>query len=359
MARHRFVWMDKEPVLFVVEGEGDPYAVKATPVVTEYWFGITVGFFLRTPNEFAFWQSSSVCDLVTAWRVAQFLPRVKTLRDTIGGYNSTLCGLVIAMQGGRHEDRMRALAKDLDITDEQLDIELHRLTERWPSTAELCIMWDRLSNEAQNQLPERIRQAIEAGKVESYEQLISRIGIAELRLRSLTEQKQYEDTLIAAGLDDSVSLRRFLLDIGVTNLVYTLGCGDPSEPTHFNFDDLDHEIMWRLIGSNGFGGHIYLLTTRYWSDFGDEGHPRVMLEGKLRELIYVRWDRVTERFMLTLRPVGLSNRDDSQDVQISIAGLRDLIGVDTGLKGQLDPGETPAWLKRKSFWQGLGRFRRP
>lgn len=374
MTLYRNVWRADRPVTFTLLGEGEPLTIAATPIVTSYWFGTAVGLSHRTADSFGYWQSSNICDLLTAWRVAQLLPGLKTLRNQPSGYDSTLCGLVIALGGDRHEDRMRERARDFGLTVPELEAELLRAKALWPVTAELCAMWDRLPASAQDSLSVQLRTATVDGHVEDTRELRNRIELSELRLRKAADQKAHEEELIASGLAPEASLRQLLLDLGVGNLAYTIGHGELFDPTHFTFDDLDRAIMRELIGEWGYSRSVWLVTTAkqpddasahhaegnrsmrvFWSDFGEQGHPRVQLGGVAHELIAVRWDRVTERFVLTIRPLGLRDRDDSQDVQLSIADLRARIGGDTGLGHPLPPGEMPAWLHRG--WRRFGRRR--
>ena len=75
--------------------------------------------------------------------------------------------------------------------------------------------------------------------------------------------------------------------------------------------------------------------TMYWTDFGDRGHPRVEIDDQTKEIISVGWDRSDNRFILTLRPVGLADNDSSQDETVSIAELRrQLNGLEPGQRAQ-------------------------
>lgn len=374
MTLHHVIWRAQDACEFVIEGEGSqPITVKATPVVTSYWFGTTVGVLARTHSSFGYWSSSNVCGPVTAWRVAQILPRVKTIRTHGGGYDETLCGLVIALGGDRHEDRMRERAKDIDLTVDEL-IELFDETNKlWPTTTELLAIWDGMSDNQQDGFASHLHRAISAGDVEYDIQLMSRLDQSEFRTRTKAEQKAREDSLIAGDLKPEASLRQLLLDIGVTNLVYTVGYGEMWDPTHFKFDELDREIMRELIGTSGFCSRISLSTTArqpddssahhvaggggvtmHWSDFGESGHPRLQLHDETWELVCVHWDRVTERFVLTLRPHGME-KDDSRDQMMSIEDLRTVIGKETGLDSPLIAGERARWLGKPGFFAELRR----
>ncbi len=373
MTLQRVIWRAQDACKFSVVDEGEPFAIKATPTITSYSFGITVGLFFRNQDTFGYWYSSNTCDLITAWRVAQILSRIKTMRNR-GGYDSTMCGLVIAMNGDHNKDRMRERAKDLGMSIQELDVELKRLNQLWPTQSDLCPMWDKLSTNEQDKLAGVLRDAIASNKIEANQELINRIEVAELRLRDYAQQKEYEELLIATGLEPEASLRQLLLDIGVTNLIYTVGFGGIGDQTHFEFDDLDRVIMRWLIGSFGSRERVMLVTTAkqpddpsthfseggggitvHWNDFGDFGHPRIMLGSESKELVSVRWDRVTERFLLTLRPTDLSERDNSQDVEMSIIQLRTDIGSTDGM---LNPGQPAPWCKQpRSSRSGLLRRR--
>lgn len=375
MTLHHVVWRAQDACKFTIAGEGsESFTVTATPVVTSYWFGTTVGVLARTHDSFGYWMSSNICSPIAAWRIAQILPRVKTIRNHGGGYDETLCGLVIALGSDRHEDRMRERAKDLGVTTDELITLLDQINEMWPTTADLCSMWDQLSDKQQDGLARTLRDALSAGQIGESRELINRIETAELRLRNAAEQREHEEGLIAAGLKPEASLRQLLLDIGVTNLAYTVGYGDFGEPSHFAFGNLDHEIMRELIGQNGFCSRVPLITTAkepddpsahrtsgggevtmFWNDFGDSGHPRIILQGEAQELTSIGWDRVTERFILTVHPRDME-KDDSRDQSMSIEDLRAMIGQETGLDGPLIPGERPRWLKKPGLLAGLVSF---
>jgi hypothetical protein len=364
MTQHRLIWQAPDVHTFEVADErSDPFTVTANPVITNYWFGTTVGFYYRNANGFGHWYSSNICGLITAWRVAQILPLVKTLRNRGGGYDTTLCGLVIAMGADRHETRMRHRAEDLGMTVEELDALLLKTRELWPNAELLHAMWGRLPESEQDKIVGGVRKAITEGHVDAHTGLIQQVEQAELRLRTKEEQKQHEDELIDAGLEPSVSLKQLMVDIGVTNLAYTVGYGEMFDPTHFSFDDLDRAIMKELIGSSGFSRWVSLVTTLkqpddpsahhsaggggvtiYTTDFGDRGHPRVTLGGEMKELVCVRYDRVTERFQLALRPPGLERDQDEQDILMTIEELRKAIGADIGDGTRfLAPGQPAPW----------------
>ena len=359
--QQKVIWQAVRATKFEVGDEWEqPVTVTARPIITDYWFGTTVGMFYRNASDFGYWYSSNICDLITAWRVAQILPRLKTMRNNSSGYDSTLCGLVIAMNGDRHEDRMRERAKDLDMTVNELDAELKRLNTLWPSATVLYSMWKRLSEYEQDRIVGSVRLAINEGLVEHHVGLEACVDQAEVRLRTAADQKEHEEQLIADGLDDKPwdSLKMLMIDLGVTNLLYTRGCGDFGEPSHFKMADLDREIMKELIGKLG-GGEVTLLTstkdpddaTAHWShgnssitffgsSFGEETHPKVTLNDQFLDLAYVHYDHVTERFQVALRPVGVNHRDE--DRLISIVDLRLEIGWSDG--NFLEPGTKAPWV---------------
>lgn len=346
MSLQHIVWLANYFTGFTVVEGGKSTEVNASPVVTADGFGTTPGFFLRTQFVFGHWASPTSCNPIVAWRVAQILPRVKTLRVRYGTYDNTLSSLVLALNGDHSHNRVRKLATDLNMHVGALVAELARLNGQWPLTADMCRMWDRLPEPEQDKLVKTLWAAIDARQIGGSAELVRRIDVAELRLRTAADQKRHEDRLIAVGLEPPVSLRQFLDDIGVINLVYTLGAGDIGDPSHFRFDDLDREIMRELIGETGFSGRISLFTTTHPVHIGGaetDVRPQVVLGGELRELVFVHWDRVTERFILTLRPSGLERDDDSQDEQLPIAELRARIGADTNLGRPLAPGEAPSW----------------
>lgn len=362
MTMHDIIWQSRGVCKFDVVGEGEPFHyVTAKPVVTTYWFGTTVGLLHRGHSNFAHWTSSNICSALTAWRVAQILPRLKRLSVGPNSYDTTLCGLVIALKGDDNEKRLRHRAEDFDMTVYELISELDALRDLWPSENEICSMWDKLPHKEQDKLVPSLREAFDEG-VLMYANTLHRLETAEQRQRDATKQREHEDGLIEKGLTPERSLRQFLLDIGTINLVYTAGMGEMWDPSHFDFDDLDRQIMRELIGDVGFCRYIPLITTArqpddesahhssgvpgmamFWSDFGDSGRPRISLFGKTMELVRAEWDRVTERFLLTLRPHGLEDDDAGRDKRLPIEELRELIGGDMGLEGPLPPGQPASW----------------
>jgi hypothetical protein len=340
MTMQRLVWQAKVPTEITITDEGKPFTVRATPVVTTHYLGITVGYFYRTHDAFGYWNASRTCTLITAWRVAHILPLVKSVRNQ-NMSDGTVARLVLAVEGDHHETRTFETSRDLDMTVDELGAELVRVQNLWPSAAALCSMWDQLPTHEQDKLSGFLRTVIETGQVEGTPELIHRVEIAELRLRDVAQQKQHEDVLIRQGLSPEDSLFEFMMDIGVTELAYTLGFGELGDPVCFPFCVLDQAIMAELIGSSGYHSRIRLLA---WGSSDEHIPPRIMLGGEPRELLFVRWDHVTERFVLTLRPLGLNPRDDRQDEQLSIADLRARIGVDMGLDSPLPPRTRAPWL---------------
>ncbi len=358
-----------------------PVTVIARPIVTNYWFGTTVGMHYNNALGFGYWRSSNTCNLITAWRVAQILPKIKTMRNGSGGYDSTLCGLVIAMNGDRHKDRMRERAKDLGMTVDELDVELNRLELLWPKADDIYAMWVRLSESEQHEIVGLISQAIANGLVEHHTDLEICVERAQEWLHSEACQKQHEDDLIDKGHDDRPwdSLQAFLSDIGVTNLVYTVGFGDIGDPSHFDGRDIDRKIMRELIGQRGFYDQVPLMTSvkesddesTYWSvcgkggivlsgtDFGGIMSPKVMFGNDVMDLTLIRYDRDAMCFLLAVRPIGVTHGDD--DVFMSITQLRYAIGKKCGLGGPLEPGMKAPWavIKKTSSEMPVDNHHKP
>lgn len=354
MTRYRTIWQAADKHEFEVLDEGSPFRVEARPMVVSFYFGTTVALFHRSQFTYGVWTSSNICDFITAWRVCQLVPRIETLSDK-SGYNSTLCGLVIALGGDNHAERQKARAADLGMSESEYVAELERVRHLWPTVNEICKMWDDSSDEERHKVLSRLRKGRDNGLVWTAE-LESRIELAELQIRTMEDQKEYEDRLIAAGLQPEVSLKQLLVDIGVSNLAYT--SFDDFAPSHFEWEDLDRSIMKELIGPYGFSSSVLLITTvkqpddksaHYaaggngvavvWSDFGDRHPPRVTLADQAMELVSVSWDRVTERFLLTIRPVGASEFD-KRDHQMSVPDLREQLGIEMGLMCELPVGES-------------------
>lgn len=352
MTMHHIIWRSPEHHTINVADEGpNAFGVQATPVITSFYWGITVGFTHRGASSFGTWLSSNTTDLINAWRVAQILPRVKTMRNSGGGYDSTMCGLVIAMRGDRHEDRMRERARDLGMTVPEFEQLLAEVGQLWPNMDELLNMWDLLSHTQQEETVSLIRNAIEAGHIHSSSILEDRLETASLRIRTHEEQKQHENDLIEASREPTESLRQLMMDIGVSNLLFTVGIGEMGDPSHFDFAELDKEIMGALIGTYGFSQHISLLTTAknpddptahhiesgigmtvYSTNFGEAQHPIVHFAGQWCKLVYVTWSHGTERYLVAVRPVQVSDRDDSQDMVMNLPDLRDLISTPVGTR---------------------------
>jgi hypothetical protein len=364
--QHSFVWRSTKPVTFnVVDERPQPISVTALPVVTSHYYGTTVGLYYSGEHDFGYWYAANACNPITAWRVAQILSKIKTLNNSPqGDYNSTLCGLIIALEeGDRDEDRMCERAKDLGMSVEELDIELKRLDTLWPSTIEFCSIWERLPESEQDRIVKMVRQAITDGYIKQDIKLMAGIEQVERRLNKIADQRKHEEYLILNGFDDNPmnSLQKLMHDLGVKNLSYTVGCGDFGEPTHFDMEDLDQMVMKELIGEWGFNSRVPLFTTEknpndrtaYQSyaslavtissiNFGSHIHPKVVLSQKIMDMISVQYDRTTEQFQLTLRPVGIEG--ESMDLVMSIEQLRSEIGNNMGLDGPLEPGSMAPWL---------------
>lgn len=381
MTQQIFVWSSPKTHTFEVLGEWpEPVTVTARPIITCDYFDTSVGLYYRDISGFGHWHCS--CSPVVAWRVAQILPRVQRIRNYRRNYDETLSGLVEVMRGNRGEDRMRECARDLGITPDELESELARLSGLWPSATELRSIWLKLPENAQDKFAPAVRRALDEGDLNQYEPLIALVEQAEVRLRSAADQQQREDDLITLGLDGepTASLKMLMFDLGVTNLVYTRGYGDIGEPSHFGMTDLDRDIMRELIGKYGVCDQIELLTsakgpndpTAHWSsgggdvivfgsDFGEMTHPKVKLADQIKDLVYVRFDRVTERFQLAVRPAGVKHSDD--DVLMTIEQIRQTIGYDNDLGDLLMPGLKAPWVEvdtdqtkaveSKPFWGWL------
>jgi hypothetical protein len=225
-------------------------------------------------------------------------------------------------------------------------------------------MWGRLPADLQDANVRFIRTGLAYGHFEPDARLNSYIHTAEFRIRSAEEQRRHEDELIEAGLVPEQSLRRLLEDIGVTNLAYTVGCGDMFEPSHFKWAELDEELMREMIGSRGYASYVLLFSTAkqpddpsahyssggggirvFGSDFGDQRHPPLKLGQAWYELVYTRFDRVTERFQVAIRPLGTTDADEAEEL-LSVEDLRVRIGVDNALSGPLAPGARAPGLRQ-------------
>lgn len=366
--QHSILWRSDTPVTFVVVDKGpDHFMVTAYPVVTNSNRGTTVGLVYSGQHDFGYWSSSQYCDLIIAWRVAQLLPMVKTIHSRDHGRVDTLRGLVFLMEreASRQDDWPSEIAMDLGMSVQDLRVELNQLDALWPTALAIRQMWVALPESDQDRLAPVVRQAVRHGHVVHDEALINLIVPAEERVRKAALQMKHEEELIAKGLDfDPMNgLQRLMLDIGVTNLVYTVDESDPPVPSHFSVDDMDRQVMSRLIGLWGRNRCVPLRTTVkgpddrsahctstkadgklpvFGANFGKETTPTVVLARGIVDLVSVRYNRRAECFMLVVRPTGAETGDDDQEW--TIEGLRRAIGVDYGLDGPLMPGVLAPWV---------------
>ena len=352
MPTYEPLWFSEELCTFHTGGK----SIHATPVVVNTRHGVTVGLvqpFSYTLAPFGSWFSGNTCSPWTAWRVAVLLSQLKTL-STDNGYDSTITGLVIAVEGDQNESRLYNRALELGMTLGELQHELKQVRRQWPSAGEILFMWDRMTDSQQEAFAPPLDEAVRRGDVD--EVLASRVAKAMSRVQAKNERIQHEDKMILEGLDVRSSLRQLLADIGVTNLAFTADA-DFFAPSHFNFDDLDREIMRELIGGDAFSREILLETTSrgpddtaahhsaggngvtmLWSDFGKCSHPRIELGGAAMEIRSVRWDHSADCFMLKVMPHGGQAVTDGFEVSIE------------SLRGQLDlpPGKLASWVCQKA-----------
>lgn len=352
----RIVWFPEgtDATFNVKENLKSVINATARPIIISDCCGIAVGLFYCNDQGFGYWCSTNTCNTITAWRIAQILPRIKTVRISLNGYNKTLCGLVNVFYGDYHDSRVQECANDFGMTIEEFEADLKKLKKLWPSAVVLHSMWQRLSESEQNQMAKSVRQAITEGLIDHNNDLEDCVEQAEIRLQ-IAARKQREDYLIARGLDDRPwdSLQIFMSDIGVDNLLKTVAARDAGEPKYYKWPYLDREIMKDLIGDQSTINKIPLRTkakisndkSAYWSqigsetiaftdaDFDDAIHPKVIIQHKAFSLACVSFDRNNECFQVSLWPVGSVSDGDKL---MSIRHLREEL--------QLEPGTKAPWL---------------
>ncbi len=312
----------------------------------------------RSNGQVGVWQSSHSCRLITAWRANRLLRRVQRVR-TYGFDGGTIAGIVNSLNSDQTTERIKDVAADFDLTPEAYMQLVREMRNLWPSSDHVLSMWLNMTADEQDREQRFWAKAVADDNLEPSPRLTALIEQSTLRVATSKQLLDREDEQVQTDLTADTSLRQLMLDLGVRNLIFTLGIGDFGEPTHFNLEKLDSQILSNLIGTFGHYKQIELLSstlqpndpgahlveqlgtnmTMYSSNFGAETRPIVIMPNGPQYMIAVRWVRVTERFQIALRPLGSEDNDTSQDVWMTIADIRAGVGEVCHLDGPLPAGQ--------------------
>ncbi|MEO8911422.1 MAG: hypothetical protein ABI303_00420 [Candidatus Saccharimonas sp.] len=276
---------------------------------------------------------------------------------------TTLDHLIGALQGTMDKSRAAKLAKSLGTEISAISPRIEYQRQLWPTAEELCSMWDKLPNKEQAKLVVQTQWHIRYGHIIPTDKLLDRMQIADLRDQATKAKEEHRKSLMANGLPPEESLRCLMEDLGVKHLACTVGNGDPYSRSHFDFSNLDPEIMEELFAGGGIRASVELRATKTgpdgyfdssgrqlkelpqnWSSPESDWSPFVWLDRQRYSIISVSWDEAKDGFILTLRsnPLGGSNKC-IEDKELSIAELRRYIGWGTKLGRPLRVGEKPNW----------------
>lgn len=359
--RHRILWRVETGTTDVLlnDGMGEPFVVSVTPVVTADALAVRVGVLHRGHDSFGYWTADRSTDPVTAWRTARVLTRVSEL-NVRGMNNRNDITAVLQLFSRNLDPKGKDFQKASDVlrmTPDALEGLVSELMGERPDGRTMFHLMNGLTPRLQEEHLNLLALYVERYPTEVTDRLRRLFETIELQVRTKAEQIALEDALIAAGIADDASLESFLATMNVRNLLHT----EPGDfgPSHFGQSpehrSLDQEVLGQLIGRSGFSHEVRLLTTDmqpddpkahqavggggltvYTSNYGSEAPPRVMIGTVAVELMAVRWDRVTERYLLRVRPAGIDRDDTSKDEWRSLAELRELA----------TPVATPGILRR-------------
>lgn len=348
MTRHRILWRAETGSADVLlnDGMSDPFVVSLTPVVTADALGVRVGMLHRGHDSFGYWTSDRSTDPVTAWRTARVLTRVTEL--DVRGYRKggNDIGAVADLFARNLDTEGKEFARASEILRMSFDsldnLVVEMMNER-PDGRTMYHLWNGMPDKLQDRHLDLLSLYVERYPQDVSDRLRQLLETVDLRVRTKEEQLAREDALVEAGIPSEAGIERFLQELGVLNLVYT----DPGDfgPSHFGLREdgttVDQQVLGLLIGRSGHSSEVRLLTTdlqpgdpkayhvagipggaMYSRDFGLPRPPAAMIGKDRFELMAATWDRVTERFLLRVRPAGLPEDDATQDVWRSIPDLR-------------------------------------
>lgn len=112
---NRIIWQAATPHTIGVM-DGDVLRdIEVTPIIAIRGKKITVGLSHQTETTIGLWLSSGHCDFMQAWRTAQLLGELRTLRDFPLGVTS-VDKLLQAVKGSRGASLLRCCAHDLGLS---------------------------------------------------------------------------------------------------------------------------------------------------------------------------------------------------------------------------------------------------
>lgn len=326
-------------------------AVAVKPVISADEDGINVAFRHSTAGTFGFWVVCSTKQLVSAWRMYHL---IHSVRQLIPSHDALRLSTLFDGQLDDYDvDRYaEGCAKALGFPVHELLSEIERLLHTWPKANELLTMWRRLSEEMKESSYQQVRMFVDVMGVKGsrqFDELRQDLMLTEQRIRTAQQQREREEQLVTNGLAPGDSLAQFLEDIGYDRII--LRVDDEAIPEFYSNEryNYDREVMATFLPREKWNEGITSMQVRV-----DPGGPYVTsyqtardapmvvfpLDHVMAEVVSLRWDYVTDRFLLRVRQAG----SDTPGLEYSIAGLRQQIGDDTGLDGPLPAGQRAKWV---------------
>lgn len=355
------LWQAEELVTLTVAGEGSQdFEITARPVVFSYFFGITPGLLLVEEDRIGWWYSGNVTSLMKAWQVAQLLPKANRIRERRGGYDQTLCGLVIAIgRGDRHEQRIKNLGIDFGLTPEQMIQLLQEAGKTGPKPEELEVMLEKLGGQINDRADvfsshlTSVEQAHTEGWVEFTPRVQELVEAAQYRRDAHERQMERDEVEIEEAVDPANSFAMLAADLAIHNFRDydpDWGWGEIKP------EELDHRIKLASIGRWAYRDGLVLqvsekssddptayysstttdgAVTIFSSNFGQISAPFVEVGDQRLIFHRVRYHRGGMFWVnTTIQPQTVETQpdDDSQAVWMQIPEIRWTIGHLLGLE---------------------------
>lgn len=326
-------------------------AVAVKPVISADDDGINVAFRHSTAGTFGFWIVCSTKQVVNAWRMYHLLHGVRQL---IPSHDASRLSTLFDDQLNDYDIDQHAegCAKSLGFPVHELLAEIERLLHTWPSPVELITMWRRLPDDLKDHSYQQVRAYVDVISGENRSQvneLHKDLLVTEQRIRTAQQQREREEQLVATGLSLNDSLSQFFEDIGYDRIIVRVD--DEGVPSFYSTErwNYDADVMAMFLPREKWNQDITSMQVRvdpggmYVTGYLEAQQAPMItfpLDHVMSELVSLRWDYVTDRFLLRVRQAG----SDTPGLEYSIAGLRQQIGDDTGLDGPLPAGQRAKWV---------------
>lgn len=349
-----------EPLTAYITGRGPDVEVTAVPVVVDYWFGVTPGLYFSRNDQFGWWYSSNITDIMTAWRVAQLLPHVNRFREH-PWYEQTIRSLVMQLGVDDHEERRQDLAADFGVTVGEMTLTLDMAQQLGPTEYELESILERIQRFDRERTLSfhltSIERAEEAGCIRLTPRSLEIIDEARSCQERQRRQLEKDAREIETPSEPEHSAAQLLRDIGVTDLAHPIGYIDGIGQIYVEMDEFDHLVKEKCIGELAYCNHLPVRTwgkspddssthhssemqtlgsilTVHTSGLEKVGKP-VLAFGDVQLVIHhVRYERGgTFWLSVSTRPLPTPlEADDEQDAdELSVYGFREKVGELLGL----------------------------